>query len=169
MKKNRIFLFVLLLGVTTLFSSCLDIMVAVLDRPKTHKIILNEYTPVELNVTITYSGSLMLKQWNGANVLAIMNEKRQISTIDKVILTVPAGNNSFIFDIYIIFDKATSYTSYRAPNVELEYLLEAGKKYEIKTRAKSLGSSKGYEFFAGIYDVTNRSELLKEWKIGEGQ
>lgn len=167
--KNRIFLFVLVLGVTVLFSSCLDLMVAALNRPETHKIVLNEYSPADRNVTLTYSGSLMLKRWNGSNVLDIMNDKRRISPIDKVILTIPAGNNSFLFDVYIIFDEATSYTSYRVPNVELSYLLETGKEYQIKTSAKSLGFSKGYEFFAGIYDVTKRSVLLKEWKIGEGQ
>jgi len=169
MKKNRIFLLVLLLGVTTLFSSCLDIMLSVLDRPETHKIILNEYAPPELNVTITYSGALMLKQWNGTNVLDIMNEKKQIYPIDKVILSVPSGKNNFIFDIYIIFDNSTSYTSYRAPNVELPCLLETGKKYEFRTRSKSLGGSKGYEFFVGIYDVTKRSTLIQEWRVGEGK
>jgi hypothetical protein len=172
MRKNKIFLLVLLLGVTTLFSSCLDIMLAVLETPQTYKILLNEYTPVEQNVTLTYPGSLIMKKWNGTDMVSVINEKnnkKPIYLIDKVILTLPAGNNSFIFDIYIIFDKSTSYTSYRVPNVELPYLLEAGKKYEIKTSSKSLGRSKGYEFFAGIYDVTNKSELLKEWKIGESQ
>jgi hypothetical protein len=159
--KNRIFLFVLALGVTALFSSCLDLMAAALNRPETHKIVLNEYNPVDQNVTLTYPGSLMLKRWNSSDMLDTMyNSKRSISTIDNVILTFPAGNNSFLFDVYIIFDTSTSYTSYRVPNVELPYLFEAGKKYQIKTRSKS------NEFFAGIYDVTKRSVLLKEWKIG---
>jgi hypothetical protein len=166
--KNRIFLFVLALGVTALFSSCLDLMMATLNRPETHKIVLDEYSPADRNVTLEYEGSLMLKRWNGFDTLDTMyyNNKKSISTIDKIILTIPAGDNSFLFDVYIILDTATLYTSYRVPNVELPYLLETGKKYQIKTRAKSLGGSRGYEFFMGIYDVTRRSVLLEEWKIG---
>jgi hypothetical protein len=172
MKKSRIFLFVLLLVVAALLSSCLDLMVAVLDRPQTYKILLNEYAPVETNVTLTHSGSLVMKQWNGSNMQDIIKDKigkKDIYLNDKVILTVPAGNNSFLLDAYIIFDKSTTYTSYRAPNVQVSYVLEVGKNYEIKTSSKPLGRSKGYEFFIGIYDVTKRPELLKEWKIGEGQ
>jgi hypothetical protein len=142
-------------------------MSAVLDSPQTHKIVLDEYSPADQNVTLTYTGSLMLKRWNGSNVMDIMFDRRSISTTDNIILTIPAGNNNFFFDVYIILDKTTSYTSYRVPNVELRYLLETGKKYQIKTRAKSLGGSKGYEFFMGIYDVTKRSVLLEEWKIGD--
>jgi len=172
MKKSRIFLFVLSLGVATLLSSCLDLMVAVMDRPQTYKIVLNEYAPVESNVTLTHSGSLVMKQWNGSNMQDIISDKlgkKKIYQNDKVILSVPAGNNSFTLDAYVIFDKSTTYTSYRAPNVQVSYALEVGKNYEIRTRSKSLGSSKGYEFFICIYDVTKRAELLQEWKIGEGQ
>lgn len=89
--------------------------------------------------------------------------------MDKIILTLPAGNSNFILDAYVIFDKSTTYTSYRVPNVQLSYLFEAGKSYEIRTRSKSLGKSKGFEFFIGVYDNAKRSTLLQEWKIGEGQ
>jgi hypothetical protein len=173
MKKNRIFMFVLILGITTLLSSCLDLMIGVLDQPQTHKILLNEYTPVEQNVTLTYIGALMMKQWNGSDMQNILKDKldknKKIYPMDKIILTLPAGNNSFTLDAYVIFDKSTTYTSYRVPNVQLSYVFEAGKSYEIRTRSKSLGKSKGFEFFIGVYDGAKRSTLLQEWKIGEGQ
>jgi hypothetical protein len=166
--KNRLFLFVLVFGVTALFSSCLNIASALLTRSETYEIVLDEYSPTDRNVTLTFAGSFILKRWNGSDMQNTMYGKRRISNIDKVILTIPAGDNSFIFDVYVVLDSSTSYASYRTPNVELQYLLEAGKKYQIKTRHKSLGFSKGYEFFAEIYDVTNRSAvLLKEWKLGE--
>jgi hypothetical protein len=164
--KNRIFLFVLALGVAILFSSCLNLFFATLDKPETYRITLDEYSPADKNITLTFDGSLILKRWNKSDMEETMYEKKSIYTKDKFILTMPAGNSSFLFDVYVIFDKTTSYTSYRIPNVELSYLLEDGKKYQFKTRAKSLGSSKGYDFFIGIYDVTKRSVLLEEWKIG---
>jgi len=158
--KNKISLAVLVLSVTALFSSCLDIMFSALDQPSTHKIVLDEYSPDDRNITLTYSGALVLKRWNGSDMMNVMYNSRSVRSIDKMILTLPAGDNRFIFDVYIIFDKTFSYTSYRVPNVELSYSLEAGKKYQIKTRAKKR------DFFMGLYDVTKRSTLLQEWKIG---
>jgi len=159
--KKRLILVVLALSITVLFSSCLNLMLAITDPPKTYEINLNEYNPFEKNVTVTYKGSLMLKRWNSSDTMEIMYGNRNISFDDKVILTMPSGNNSLIFDVYIVEGD----TSYRAPNVELQYLMEDGKKYQLKTRSKKV--KKVYEFYIGIYDVTKKSELLKEWKIGE--
>jgi len=160
MKKKQL-LFVLALSITVLFSSCMNLMVAAMTTPKTFKINLNEYNPFEKNVTISYSGALLLKLWNGSDVIKTMYEENSIYLNDNIILTMPSGNNSLIFDVYITQDGAFTDTSYRIPNVELQYLMEDGKKYEIKTKIKKR------EFLMEFYDTTKRSELLKVWKIGD--
>jgi hypothetical protein len=145
-------------------------MSAMLNNPQTHKIALDEYSPADQNVTLAFNGTFILKRWNGSDVQGVMYNKKRIYNDDEVILTVPSGNNSFIFDVYIVDDGLTSYTSYRVPNVELQYLFETGKKYQVKAVSKSLGSRKGQEFLMRIYDVTKRSAVqLDEWKVGENK
>jgi len=163
--KNKVFVFTLMLCAAALFSSCLNLMDAALTGYETYKITLDEENPEEQSATITFKASFIMKRWNGSDISELMYGKRKIYANDNIVLTVPEGNNRFIFDMYYIFDSAFSYTSYRNPNAELSYSFEAGKKYQIKSRAKSRG--KGYDFFYGLYDITNKSTLIKEWQIGE--
>lgn len=159
--KNRIIPVLLLLVTAVLFSSCLNIMIGLANSPNTHKIDLDERSSADRNYTLTYEASIRLKKWNGSDVTnTIYDGKRLISIYDKIVLSVPAGDTRFIFDVYMVFDSTFSNTSYRIPDVAVSYSLEAGKKYQLKTRTK------GKEFFLGIYDVTKRSVLLDEWKIG---
>jgi hypothetical protein len=138
--KNRIILAVLLLGVMALFSSCL--LDLILSTPQNFKIDLDERSSADSNFTLTYEASIRLKRWNGSDVTkTIYDGKRSIGTNDKIILSVPAGNTRFLFDVYMIFENTFSYTSYRVPDIEVSYSLEAGKKYQLKTRTK------GKQFF----------------------
>jgi len=159
--RKSVFWFVLALGAAVLFPSCLDLMAAVLDSPTTHKININEYNPFEQNATLTFEGSLLLKRWNGSDVKDIMYSETMPRNNDKVILAIPSGDTNLLFDVFMIDDGLFSYTTYRVPDVALQCVLEAGKKYQIQTKTK------GKTFIFGIYDVTKGSVLLEEREIGE--
>jgi len=169
--KTRKILFrvVLLLAVTVLLSSCFTI-------PRTHKMIVDEYSPAERNATVTFvsstrNGWFIFKEWNSINLQEALYGKRGTSSADKAILTVPAGTNTFTFDMRFTFSNQYSSTTYRIEDVELRYDLEAGEKYQVKGRHKFLGflGFGGLELYVGIYNVTNKSVLLKEWQLKEAK
>jgi len=165
--KNKLFLSVLILCAAALFSSCLSLMAAALEKDETYKITLDENTPAEKCATVTFKGSFILKKWNGADMKAAMyNRKERIWSNDNIVLTVPAGDNNFTFDVFYIDDSMFSTSYYRIPNAEFSFSLEAGKKYEIKSRSKSPGTNKG-TYFIGLYDVTKKSTLITEKTIGD--
>jgi len=145
--KNKVALFVAF-GAAVLLSSCFSI-------PKTYKTYLDISTPKEKNTTVKFEGEFYLKKWNDTNIFAPGD------------VILPAGNNSFLFDLHFTFSNQQSTTTYKMEDIELRYLFEAGKKYTLRSRAKSLGLFKGWEFSIELYDSTTRKpELLKEWKIG---
>ena len=163
--KKTIFSFVLAAGTAALLSSCIGFI------PSTHKMTADINNAVEQNVTVTFTNSndgwFILKEWNSSAIKDDLYGKKSIKSNDKTVLTVPAGENSFTFDARYTFSNSYSSTTYRMEDIELQYLLGAGKKYQIKGRTKSLGFFKGHELLVGIYDVTKGSTLLKEWKLGE--
>jgi len=159
--RKSLFLFVMAFGVTVLFPSCLNLMSAALDSHSTHKININEYNPLDQNATLTFDGSLLLKRWNGSDVKDIMYSEKITYNKDKVILTIPSGDTSLLFDVFMIDDGPFSQTAYRVPDVAVRCVLEAGKKYQIQTKTKKKS------FIIGIYDVTKGSVLLEEREIGE--
>jgi hypothetical protein len=147
--KNRIFLFVLVLGVTVLFSSCLYI-------PKTYKTFLDATTPASQTATIKFDGNFKIRTWNETKVYASRT------------IILPAGNTSFLFDLHFTFSGQNSSTTYKCDNIELRYLFEPGRKYKIKAKYKALALGfKGYEFYVELYDTTKRSVKLKEWMVGK--
>jgi hypothetical protein len=146
--KNKISVFVLAFGAAVLFSSCLYI-------PKTYKTFLDTTAPADQNTMVTFDGNFTLKRWNDSIVYAYGT------------LTLPSGNNSFLFDARFTFSNQYSSTTYTMENIELRYLFEPGKKYSIKGKYKLLGLLKGYEFYVELYDSTKRPVLLREWKIGQ--
>jgi len=136
--------------------------------PKTHKMVVDENIPDEQNVTVTFAdGLIILKTWNNKKIKDTLYGEKDVWNINKTVLTVPAGDNSFTFDFTHVFNTRYSTTTYPFKNLELNYVLEPGKKYRVKGTAKSPGSFKGSELFMGIYDSTGGNTLLKEWKIGE--
>ncbi len=163
--KKILFRFVLLSGIAMLLSSCFFMI------PLTRKMTLDENVPLEQSVIITFKNStddgyFWLREWNGNDITEDVISKR-VSSKDRLKLTVPAGENIFTFDARYTFSSQYSSKTHNFDNIELRYILEPGKEYQIKGRTKFLGLFKGYELFVGIYDVTNRSTLLKEWKLGE--
>jgi hypothetical protein len=146
--KNRISIFVLALAAAALFSSCLYI-------PKTYKTFLDITAPADQNTTVTFEGGFFLKEWNDSIVHAYGA------------LTLPAGNNNFLFDVRFTFSNQYSSTTYTMEDIELRYFFEQGKKYKVKTKYKLLGLLKGYEFYVELYDATKGSVLLRQWKVGQ--
>jgi len=148
------------------FSSCLMML------SSTHKLTVDKNAPEDQNVTVTFvndtrEGWFALKEWNGNNIENDVYGKNGVSSNDKTKLTVPAGNTSFSFTAYYTFSNRYSSYTHTFKGIELRYNLEPGKVYEVKGRTASKGFLKGYELFVGIYDVTGKKTLLKEWKLGE--
>ena len=157
----------LTLGLMALLSSCLFI-------PKTYTMIFDEKNPVEQNVIVSFisntsDGYFYVKAYNGISILEGIYGGKGWSSNDKVKLTIPAGETSFTLDVrYTISNQYSSYT-YKADDVILKYNLEAGKQYMFKGSRKLVSFLKGYNFFVGIYDVTEKPILLHEWQLGESK
>jgi len=172
--KKTVFYFVLLAGIAVSFSSCLSLL---LIAPRTYKMVVDETVPEDQTVIITFynhlgRGWFELKEWNNEwnskEMGEILYGSPGVGSNDKTQLTVPAGNNRFIFNAYYSIGSGNSSTNYQFINIELRYDLEQEKKYLIKGSAKPSDSGKGYGLFVGIFDVTGKQELLlKEWKLGE--
>jgi hypothetical protein len=137
--------------------------------PKTYKLNVDIDVPIEQTVKVTFvdgDGLFYLKEWNGNDIYYYVKNKNSFNNSDKIILTVPAGDTSFTFDITFVFSSRDYVSKYPIKNIELKYTLEPGKKYQIGSIVKSNGFLKPSSLAVGIYDVTKRKTLLKEWILG---
>jgi len=162
MRKTAV-CFVLAVGIMTSLSSC----------SSTHKLVVDANVPEDQTATVTFvndtsNGWFIVREWNNINIQKELYDNKDISSDDEAILTVPAGNTSFTFDVYFTYSSGSRSTTYSLKNIELRYDLEPGNKYYIKGRSKSLGLFQGYEVFVGILDAANDT-LLKEWKLGKSE
>lgn len=182
MKKN-VFYFVLLAGIVMFFSSCITTLIGL----KVHKAVVDESVPKDQTVIVTFVNNLsegwfQVQEWNNEFSSKKLGEdlygKDGAWSNQKTQLTVPAGNNTFVFDVNYTFTSGNTDTTYPLKAIELRYNLEQGKKYRINGIIKRIdGSAKmvgllswsyDYELFVAIYDVTGKKDiLLKEWKLGE--
>jgi hypothetical protein len=156
--KNTIFRIVLIFGAVILLSSCFTI-------PRTHKLVVEPDNPTGQNVIITFRNGAAIfavQKFNNIEVREKLYPKDKITHKDKSVLTVPAGENSFVF--HVVFVSGNSTNSFR--DVELRYNLETGKEYQVEASTKSISWTRA-EFLVGIYDVTGKKTQLKEWKLGE--
>jgi hypothetical protein len=134
---------------------------------------VDKTTPTEDTVQILFindpkNGSFTIQKCNGISLekQLYLNPYKSVSMDDKVRLTVPAGNNSFVFIFAAMNPFGSAKPVTRFGNLEIQYELELGKKYTVAGRREKIDSS-SFAYFVGIYDTTNGSELLKEWKLGE--
>jgi len=162
--KKTVLCFMLIVGIVMSLSSCLIFFI-----PKTFKMAVDDNIPEDQNVKLTFVNGgntiFIVKEWNGKKISDDLYGKKFIGNGDKTILTVPAGNNRFTFNLDFTFSNQQSSTTYTFKDIELRYDLESGTEYQVKGTAKSLGLFKGYEFYVGIYDKAG-DKLLKEWKLG---
>jgi len=160
--KKTVFCLALIMGIMALWVSC----------SSTHKLIVDKDVPVGQVVTVTFvnstgDGWFVVRKWNDTNIVKELYGGKDVSSSDKVILTVPAGSTSFTFDVNYTVNKIKSINdTHTLKNIELKYDLELGKEYQIMGASRSLGLLKGQELFVGIYDAGSDT-LLKEWKLGE--
>ena len=165
--KKTLLLFVLAAGLMMSLSSCVGLF------SQTHILAVDKNAPVERSAKVTFvnkteDGHFFIKEWNNKNIITDLYGERILwSSTDKTVLTVPAGDNSFTFNVYFSLKGGNGTTRYTYDDIELRQNLEPGKEYRIKGKLKSLGFMVGLEFFVEIYDITNRATLLKEWKVGE--
>jgi hypothetical protein len=172
--KKTVFGFVLILGIMASLSSC----------STNYKMVVDENIPMDRSATVTFEGYLksgffrhtegsfiQVKEHNDRNISDDLYGGRETSSADKTILTVPAGNNRFLFDVSFGYGYS-SIGIIKISNLEIRYDLEPGKKYIItgfhkRTKSNLLGMD-DYDLCVGIYDVTTgKKTLLREWKVGE--
>jgi len=175
--KKTVFYFVLLAGIAVSFSSCLSLILNAATS-KTYKMVVDETVPGDQTVIITFDnnfnkGRFQVNEWNNERGSKQIGEalygKGGARSNQKTQLTVPAGNNSFTFDVTYTFNKGrNTIIDYPFMAIELNYNLKQGKEYRINGITKPISSPEGFELFVGIFDVTDKQELLlKEWKLGE--
>jgi len=187
--KKTVFYFVLIIGIAVSMTSCISFLASL----KVHKMVVDENVPADQTVIITFennsnNGWFYVREWNnelsskhlgealygkgGGNVYAEGNySKEGVWNNQKTRLTVPAGNNSFTFDVnYRLYSYGgQSAIDYPFKAIELKYNLEQGKEYRIECIYKPNEPSKGrFGLYIGIYEVTGKKGLLlREWKLGE--
>lgn len=163
-KMKKTVFCVLVVGIVVSLSSC----------SSTHKMVVDKNVSADRSATVTFvndteRGWFSLKEWNDEDIADELYGDTNIGNKDKTVLIVPAGNTSFIVNVYYTFNIQNISTTRSFKGVELSYNLERGKEYQIKGIIKPSGLFKSYELFVGIFDVTGSSMLLKEWKLGERQ
>jgi hypothetical protein len=137
MKKKFLQLAVIFLAVSSL-SSCAYLS-------STYEMNLDENNPIENNAFITFdsnrgSGWFVLKEWNGISITEGLYGDKKAKFEDKVILTIPAGETTLLFDM----NKTATYNGYSATvintdqyaDLEITYSFESGKTYIIEGAAK---------------------------------
>jgi hypothetical protein len=149
----------LIAGLAVFLSSC----------SSTYKMIVDKNIPEDQNVMVTFEndtkdGYFFVREWNNIKINDELYGGKNISSNDKVEMTVPAGNTNFTFDVYYTISTRYSSTTNSFKDIELRYNLEPGKKYLIKGDSSFRDFLKGYEFSIRIYDEDGRT-LLKEWKL----
>jgi hypothetical protein len=182
--KKTLFKTALLLGLAVLLSSCMSFFGSNPRVAKTFKMTADIGIPAAQSATVTFidnlnDGYFKLKKWNGQDIsfrlYGFNFDERYVSKYnkrnDKAILVLPAGDNSFIFEVR--FEYGGGWSLY--DNIELRYSLEAGREYHIKGRIERMSTLlnptptddiTSYYRFVGIYDVTGGSEtLLREWQL----
>jgi hypothetical protein len=170
--KNTVFRFLLAAMITTLLASCVFQSQAVVKFDVDRSLTANRSATVTFFCDYKNGWFDPIKEWNGKDIEDALDKANTSKWAPRTtILTVPAGDNSFTFDLVYTLDsflipKSSKYTAY---NIVLNYNLQPGKEYQISGEVRSLGLGQGNEFFVGIYDVTNGKTLLKEWKLGENK
>jgi hypothetical protein len=158
--KNTVLRLITVFGIALLLSSC----------STTKQLVVDPNNPAGQNAEITFvnkGGSFYLQEWNGVDINERLYPKDKFSPTDKSVLTVPAGDNSFVFNVSYEYGGLRYTIRVNYDNIELRYNLEAGKKYEVKGRSQFVSLLRHPDFFVGIYDVTTTRTLLKEWKMEE--
>jgi len=161
------------------------IMASLLSCGMTYKMVVDENVPAAQSATVTFENvsdkSRRVAYWSGIKVKE-HNDRNIVDdlyggskNISGTILTVPAGNSRFLVDMTFKFARGRN-TVYSLPvnNLEIRYDLEPGKKYlitGITTRTKYesgflLVEWGEFDLSVGIYDVTEKKTLLREWKLG---
>ena len=169
MKKTS-FLCALVLISTLTFSSCFSLF----SRPssqQTFKANVSELSVDESAIVLfdnAGTATILLKKWNTVDIGESLygSGTVAINHNTKAEFTVPPGDNSFTFDIFFQFGN----TTYEKRNIELQYSLAAGTKYIVKPRTNTIKTgtlTSQLEFLIGIYLEEDKSEPLKEWKLGE--
>jgi hypothetical protein len=136
---------------------------------------LDANNPIENKAVVVFDsntddGWFRLKEWNGIDIQENMYQGKSAQHEDLITLTVPAGENSFLFDITYTRQSGDYIYNDMYDNIELQYAFVPGREYTVKGKTKSvflllLTVVTGYTL--ELYDTTEGSELLKEWVLWE--
>ena len=158
--KKKLISIILIFGLILTMSSCISLLFST-----NVKLVVDKNNPAEDNATITFNGMFWVLQWNDIDILKDLYGTRgaTASSNAKASLTVPSGTNKFTFTVFYYLGNVT----YKYENIDMQYDLRPGRKYQVTAKHNYVGFTK-VEFFVRLHDVTERkSELLREWKLGE--
>ena len=155
--KNPVFSFALVFGLAEFVSSC----------TRTYKLTFDKNVPLDQTATVNLIGCFV-KEVNGVNIkkdLYGTDEKNiTISTDEKIILNIPAGDTEITFDVFCYLRIVGSVIIIK--NIAIQYNFESGKEYQIEGIAKWVDRDTT-NIFLELKDITAKRKvtLLKEWKL----
>jgi hypothetical protein len=126
--------------------------------------VVDKSVSAEQSAVVTFfndeDGHFIVKKWNNKDLMDELYNGKTVWSKGKTDLTVPAGDNSFTFDVVFTLYLRTRFSSYNesyvSNNIVLNYNLQARKKYQIEAANK----------LVTIYDITDKKTQLKEWNLG---
>jgi len=163
--KKMILGLVLTLGIMASLSSC--------NTTTTYRMVIDENVSADQSATVTFDHAIKVKEHNNRNIFDDLYGGKE--NIKETILTVPAGNNRFLFDLTFSIDRPAGDLVYTYTidknNIEIMYDVEPEKKYLIAHYGMPTNFrwSGVWDLFVEIYDVTEKKTKLREWKVGEFQ
>jgi hypothetical protein len=130
-----------------------------------YKYNFDENIPIEQSVLVTFlkGPSFVVTHFNDIFIRNYIYGSKNPSSKDETVLTIPTGNNKLTFNVSFLVGNTIN--TFR--NIEIQYNLEPGKKYQIKGETISQGFFKNPHMVLKLLEVTNGSVVLREWNLSE--
>jgi hypothetical protein len=145
--------FIAMVLISPLFTSCLSIVSAIMERP--YHVVMDDTIPEEETALVRFM--IDIKKFNGIDITDTWIKNAQIPHV-----RIPAGQAVLTFNAHL----ARGNTVNIARNLEVSYFFEAGKSYtvqwDIEKKPKRFGKQQEYIFGVNIFDgIVNKPNKKK--------